>query len=278
MFTSLGIYAESFEIPFLECTSEFYAAEGMTYMQQSDVPDYLKHVESRLNEEQDRCKIYLDISTKKPLIATAERQLLERHISAILDKGFMMLMDGHRIEDLKRIYSLFLRVNALESLRQALSMYIRRTGQGLVMDEEKDKDMVSSLLEFKASLDSIWEESFSKNEGFCITIKDAFEHLINLRQNRSAELIAKFLDEKLRAGNKVTSEEDLEGTLEKVLVLFRFIQGKDVFEAFYKKDLAKRLLLGKSASIDAEKSMISKLKTECGSQLTNNLEGMFKLI
>ncbi|GJS53880.1 zf-CCHC domain-containing protein [Tanacetum coccineum] len=35
------------------------------------------------------------------------------------------------------------------------------------------------------------------------------------------------------------------------------IEGKDVFEAFYKKDLAKRLLLGKSASIDAEKSMIS---------------------
>jgi cullin-4 len=32
-----------------------------------------------------------------------------------------------------------------------------------------------------------------------------------------------------------------------------------VFEAFYKKDLAKRLLLGKSASIDAEKSMISKV-------------------
>jgi cullin 4 len=45
MFTALGIYAESFEKPFLECTSEFYAAEGVKYMQQSDVPDYLKHVE-----------------------------------------------------------------------------------------------------------------------------------------------------------------------------------------------------------------------------------------
>jgi hypothetical protein len=55
------------------------------------------------------------------------------------------------------------------------------------------------------------------------------------------------------------------------------LQGKDVFEAFYKKDLAKRLLIGKSASIDAEKSMISKLKTECGSQFTNKLEGMFKV-
>lgn len=36
-----------------------------------------------------------------------------------------------------------------------------------------------------------------------------------------------------------------------------------MFEAFYKKDLAKRLLLGKSASIDAEKSIISKVKDAC---------------
>ncbi|KAK4361340.1 hypothetical protein RND71_020292 [Anisodus tanguticus] len=249
MFTALGIYAESFEKPFVERTSEFYAAEGVKYMQQSDVPDYLKHVEVRLHEEHERCLLYLDASTSKPLIATAERQLLERHISAILDKGFTMLMDGKRIEDLRRMYSLFPRVEALESLKQTLSSYIRRTGQSIVHDDEKDKDMVSSLLEFKASVDTIWEESFSKNEAFGNTIKDAFEHLINLSQNRPAELIAKFLDEKLRAGNKGTSEEELEGTLDK---------GKDVFEAFYKKDLAKRLLLGKSASIDAEKSMISK--------------------
>ncbi|KAF3628237.1 Cullin-4A [Capsicum annuum] len=276
MFTALGIYAESFEKPFIERTSEFYATEGVKYMQQSDVPDYLKHVEVRLHEEHERCLHYLDASTRKPLIATAERQLLERHISAILDKGFMMLMDGKRIQDLRRMYLLFPRVEALESLKQALSSYIRRAGQSIVQDDEKDKDMVSSLLEFKASVDTIWEESFSKNEAFGNTIKDAFGHLINLCENRPAELIAKFVDEKLRAGNKGTSEEELEGTLDKVLVLFRFIQGKDVFEAFYKKDLAKRLLLGKSASIDAEKSMISKLKTECGSQFTNKLEGMFK--
>jgi hypothetical protein len=44
------------------------------------------------------------------------------------------------------------------------------------------------------------------------------------QQNRPAELIAKFLDEKLRPGNKGTSEEELEGILDKVLVLFRYIQ------------------------------------------------------
>jgi cullin-4 len=52
-----------------------------------------------------------------------------------------------------------------------------------------------------------------------LNISDSF-----VVQNRPAELIAKFIDSKLRAGNKGTSEEELEGTLDKVLVLFRFIQ------------------------------------------------------
>lgn len=60
------------------------------------------------------------------------------------------------------------------------------------------------------------------------------------------------------------------------MVLFRCIHGKDVFEAFYKKDLAKRLLLGKSANSDLERGMVSRLKTECGSVFTSKLEGMFK--
>jgi cullin-4 len=80
------------------------------------------------------------------------------------------------------MYALFSRVNALELLRQALSAYIKMTGHNTVMDEEKDKDMVSWLLDLKARLDVIWEESFSKNESFSNTLKDAFEHLINLRQ------------------------------------------------------------------------------------------------
>lgn len=41
-----------------------------------------------------------------------------------------------------------------------------------------------------------------------------------------------------------------------------------MFEAFYKKDLSKRLLLEKSASIDAEKGMISKLKVQFWRRVT----------
>lgn len=47
--------------------------------------------------------------------------------------------------------------------------------------------------------------------------------------------LAKFVDSKLRAGNKESTEEEMERLLDKIMVLFRFIHGKDVFEAFYKK-------------------------------------------
>ena len=56
------------------------------------------------------------------------------------------------------------------------------------------------------------------------------------------------------------SEQEIENILDKTMVLFRFLQEKDVFERYYKQHLAKRLLLNRSVSDDAEKNMISKLK------------------
>ena len=44
-----------------------------------------------------------------------------------------------------------------------------------------------------------------------------------MRQNKPAELIAKFVDTKLRAGNKVASEEELEKLLDKIMVIFRYV-------------------------------------------------------
>lgn len=52
----------------------------------------------------------------------------------------------------------------------------------------------------------------------------------------------------------------MESILDKAMVLFRFMQEKDVFERYYKQHLARRLLTNKSVSDDSEKNMISKLK------------------
>ena len=44
------------------------------------------------------------------------------------------------------------------------------------------------------------------------------------------------------------------------MVIFRYVEDKDVFQKLYSKMLAKRLVQQSSASDDAEASMISKLK------------------
>ncbi|NWZ63577.1 CUL4A protein, partial [Acrocephalus arundinaceus] len=271
------VYKESFEQRFLEETNCLYAAEGQRLMQEREVPEYLHHVSKRLEEEGDRVITYLDHSTQKPLIACVEKQLLGEHLSAILQKGLDSLLDENRISDLTQTYQLFSRVKGGQQiLLQHWSEYIKNFGTTIVVNPEKDKDMVQELLDFKDKVDHIIEVCFQKNEKFINLMKESFETFINKRPNKPAELIAKYVDSKLRAGNKEATDEELERILDKIMIIFRFIHGKDVFEAFYKKDLAKRLLVGKSASVDAEKSMLSKLKHECGAAFTSKLEGMFK--
>jgi hypothetical protein len=53
---------------------------------------------------------------------------------------------------------------------------------------------------------------------------------------------------------------EIEAKLDQVMILFKYLHEKDIFEAFYKKHLSKRLLLGKSASYELEKNMLAKLK------------------
>ena len=59
-------------------------------------------------------------------------------------------------------------------------------------------------------------------------------------------------------GSAVLSCDSLSFLLQ--MVVFKYIEDKDVFQKFYAKMLAKRLVHQNSASDDAEASMISKLK------------------
>ncbi|KAK7898323.1 hypothetical protein WMY93_019176 [Mugilogobius chulae] len=255
MLSDLQVYKEAFEEKFLNETNRLYAAEGQRLMQERDVPEYLHHVARRLEEENDRIVSYLDQSTQKPLISCVEKQLLGEHMTAILHKGLSTLLDENRVTELALLYQLFSKVKGgLLTLLQFWREYIKSFGSEIVCTPEKDKDMVQELLDFKDKMDNVAQNCFARNEGFINAMKEAFETFINKRPNKPAELIAKYVDSKLRAGNKEATEEELERILDKIMIIFRFIHGKDVFEAFYKKDLAKRLLVGKSASVDAEKS------------------------
>lgn len=60
------------------------------------------------------------------------------------------------------------------------------------------------------------------------------------------------------------------------MTVFKYIEDKDVFQKFYSKMLAKRLISFSSASDDAEGNMISKLKDACGFEYTSKLQRMFQ--
>ena len=78
----------------------------------------------------------------------------------------------------------------------------------------------------------------------------------------STPLAAKEIDVLLRS--KATSADSVDAKLDSLLTLVRYTRDKDVFRAFYVAALAKRLLLNRSSSEDAELKMVSRLKKELG--------------
>jgi cullin-4 len=116
--------------------------------------------------------------------------------------------------------------------------------------------------------------SSSSSDVLRSALRVGFDFIVNIQPRYVAEQLARYVDRKLR-GEQGVSEAEAELCLSRAMLVFKFLAEKDIFEAFYKKLLAKRLLLEKSASNDLERSMLSKLKTECGAQFTSKLEGMF---
>ena len=151
--------------------------------------------------------------------------------------------------------------------------------------EEGDKaavTFVQSLLERREKYEKIVREAFKNDKELLKTLKEAFEHIVNM-DSKVPHFLSLYVDElmKKRAKKKGNAEQNLDEVLDKVIVIFRHLLDKDVFEDFYKKLLAKRLLLKKRTfdsefSFDAEERFITKLKAECGQQFTSKLEAMIK--
>eukprot|EP01132_Coremiostelium_polycephalum_P004125 gene4125-5161_t len=278
---SKSVYVEDFEKPLLDKTVIFYQGESQSFISTCSCPDYMKKVEICLREELERVSHYLDSSSEPKLRAVCEKQLISNHMRVLVDmenSGLISMLKDDKMEDLKRMYNLFSRVtNGLNLIKDVMSMYVRDIGKGIVMDEEKSKEQgtfFQSLLDLKDKYDNLLVNAFFNDKQFQHAIHQAFEYFINLN-SKSPEYISLFIDEKLKKGLKGATDEEVDVILDKIIMLFRYIQEKDVFEKYYKQHLAKRLLLGRSVSDDAERNMIAKLKTECGYQFTSKLEGMF---
>lgn len=278
-----SVYEEIFELPFLDQSAQFYQSESQRYLSENCTSTYIRQVEQRIDEESKRAQRYLDAGTEQKIVSVVERELITEHMNSIIEmdnSGVVSMLRDQKNEDLNCMYRLLCRVQAgLQCMITCVSNYLRQQGKSLVTEEEGGKSdavqYIQKLLDLKDRFDVFLTKSFNNDKEFLKMVAKDFEYFLNLNP-KSPEYLSLFVDDKLKKGAKGMTETEIEQVLEKTMVLFRYLQDKDVFERYYKQHLAKRLLLNKSVSDDSEKNMISKLKTECGCQFTSKLEGMFK--
>lgn len=313
MFHALAVYTKDLEPKLVGDSEDYLLSWAESTSSSLDLAYYVDECQKLMDRETRRCETFaLDRTTRDTLEMHMEDILVERKQDMLLDTtDISTLLGDNAYGSLEQLYSLLCRRRLGDKLRPPFEAYILKIGSEIVFDEQREQEMVPRLLEFKRKLDHVWSTCFQKHVGLGHTLREAFEAFINKSKRSSmtwgtdnpkpGEMIAKYVDMILKGGSKAIStvtpakdefkyghnrkdneessmdeESEISVELDQVLELFRFVHGKAVFEAFYKRDLARRLLLARSASADAEKKMLTRLKSECGAGFTHNLEQMFK--
>ncbi|CAD5234943.1 unnamed protein product [Bursaphelenchus xylophilus] len=284
----LGVYRREFEAPFIEHTRAYYSAESAEFVQNNSITEYLKKVETRLNEEKDRCVLYLHELSLEPLLKTCHLVLIKNHLPAF-NVEFEQLLNNDKDDDMARMFALCEHVEcALDDLRKLLEKHVERVGRETIAQcastaIQDPKAYVNVILGVHKKYDDLVTKSFRSDTGFVQSMDKAFTSFINKNKitelaktpAKSPELLAKCCDMLLRKSAKNPEDRELEEFLTQVMVVFKYIDDKDVFQKFYSKFLAKRLVNEMSSSEEAESSMITKLKQMCGFEYTSKLQRMF---
>lgn len=312
---NLDVYRQEFEKPFLEATEAYYTAESDAFVAQNTATDYMKKAETRLKEEEDRVELYLHASTRTKLVPTCDSVLVRRHSTMLWDEFQQLLDRDHADDLSRIYTLLSRIPEGLEPLRTKFEQHVKRVGLAAVekvvggsepsaaangasastsaapaaaaaggaaaSDSLDPGAYTSALLEaHRANLNTI-NVAFRGEAGFLAALDKACRDFVNRNKatgtstSKSPELLAKHTDALLKKSNKSSAESSLEEALSDVMVVFKYIEDKDVFQKFYSKMLAKRLVNFASASDDAEANMISRLKEACGFEYTAKLARMF---
>ena len=285
----ISLYRQHFEVYLFQETTEFYRSLARQWISQDSFPDYLSKVEAAMAAEESRLKDYLHNSSQDGLKKAAFDELLVNLKNELIGKetGPVSLMAANATADLSRMFLLFSQAQGgLTVIAKIYFEHIKSLGFGIVdkrlagmeQKEQKEADedhvFVRQLIDLHERYRTMTSNSFQGHQLFQKALKEAFESFIN-KDSSISQLLAKYVSDVLKKGSKFDSNE-VEQIQLNVVLLYGYIREKDIFELEYQNLLAKRLLEGLSQSEDQEKSMIAKLKNECGYQWTSKLEGMFK--
>lgn len=288
---NLNVYTAEFEEALLPATSDYFVRQASGWLSEDSFPEYLRKAEVALNAEEQRVNNYLHRSTQPKLKHVVMQALLAQPQSQLMEKetGVVYLLNNDKREDLARMHRMFSLVDGgLNPISHSFRQYVTELGNRSVDERVEtlksasktealgDPTFIQTLLDLHDRFKGIVQECFSQGSLFQKSLKEAFEVFINrdIGKYSFAALMSSFCDRILKKSGERLSDDQVENLLSKMVDLFSFLSDKDLFAEIYRNQLSKRLLYETSASEDAEKSMIAKLKMKCGAQFTSKLEGM----
>lgn len=293
----MDYYENDFETAMLKDTAAYYSRKASNWILEDSCPDYMLKAEECLKREKDRVSHYLHSSSEPKLLEKVQHELLSVYANQLLEKehsGCHALLRDDKVEDLSRMFRLFSKIpRGLDPVSNIFKQHVTAEGTALVKLAEdaastkkaekrdvvglQEQVFVRKVIELHDKYLAYVNDCFQNHTLFHKSLKEAFEVFCNkgVAGSSSAELLATFCDNILKkGGSEKLSDEAIEETLEKVVKLLAYISDKDLFAEFYRKKLARRLLFDKSANDDHERSILTKLKQQCGGQFTSKMEGM----
>ncbi|KAL3525530.1 hypothetical protein ACH5RR_013902 [Cinchona calisaya] len=289
----MDYYEDDFEEYMLGDTTSFYSIKASNWIVEDSCPVYMLKAEECLRKEKDRVSHYLRSSSEAKLLDKVQHELLITYGNQLLENehsGFRALLRDDKVDDLSRMYRLFNKVpKGLDLVANLFKQHVTDEGRVLVQQAEDaankraetvggspEQVLVMKVIELHDKYMAYVNDYFSSNTLFHKALRVAFEVFCNksVAGSSSAELLASYCDNILKKGGNDVIDEDIEEILDKVVKLLAYINDKDLFAEFYRKKLSRRLVFNKSANIDHERLILTKLKQQCGGQFTSNMEGM----
>uniref|UniRef100_A0AAZ3PF45 Cullin-2 n=1 Tax=Oncorhynchus tshawytscha TaxID=74940 RepID=A0AAZ3PF45_ONCTS len=278
----LKFYQEIFEGPFLTKTGEYYKQEASNLLQESNCSQYMEKVLGRLKDEEVRCRKYLHPSSYAKVIHECQQRMVADHLQFLHGECQNIIRQEKR-DDMANMYTLLRAVSSgLPHMIQELQIHIHDEGlraTSNLSQENMPTLFVESVLEVHSKFVQLINTVLNGDQHFMSALDKALTSVVNYREPKSIckapELLAKYCDNLLKKSAKGMTENEVEDKLTSFITVFKYIDDKDVFQKFYARMLAKRLIHGLSLSMDSEEAMINKLKQACGYEFTSKLHRMY---
>ena len=272
-------YKDHFESSLKTSVEDYYLKILKNSWEKEPTPNYVSLSLKKLREEEIIADKYYSIS-KRLIISLIETLVIFDRANLVCSNeasGVMIMLEKAKKDELQSLYKLLKRVPmTVENLASKYSRFLESKGNGLNQDMALAKqplEFIKQVLLMKEENDNLIASIFEND----LTIEKArdyaFKTFIN-NNDKSSRFLAMYCDNELKRGIKGLTEDEIECSLGKILGFFRFLYSRDSFLKDYTKYLANRLLNETSYSNEAEKAMLSKLKTECGPPSVNKITKM----